>query len=55
MLAPSASLELVDQISKPKETLGKSLEILDDIQLTNLISVVAEDFRIKYEMKAQLR
>ena len=55
MLSPSASLELVNKDLKPKTTLGQSLEILDDRQLTNLISVVAEDFRMKHEMKAQLR
>uniref|UniRef100_A0A914Y2C5 Uncharacterized protein n=1 Tax=Panagrolaimus superbus TaxID=310955 RepID=A0A914Y2C5_9BILA len=56
MLSPSHSLERFDEDSKfSKVSMSKTLEILDDFQLNNLITVVAEDFRLKCEMKAQLR
>uniref|UniRef100_A0AC35FTV6 Ig-like domain-containing protein n=1 Tax=Panagrolaimus sp. PS1159 TaxID=55785 RepID=A0AC35FTV6_9BILA len=55
MLSPSNSLEKFEEIEKPKISMSKTLEILDDLQLSNLINVVAEDFRLKCEMKAQLR
>uniref|UniRef100_A0A7E4VRQ9 Ig-like domain-containing protein n=1 Tax=Panagrellus redivivus TaxID=6233 RepID=A0A7E4VRQ9_PANRE len=56
MLSPSESMEFADIVQeKPKASMTQNLEILDDAQLHCFINVVAEDYRLKYEHRAQIR